>query len=211
MTKERKMTIMKINRLFAFLLSAVMVISFAGCGSKETETESTWKSDLTVTDTAEITIKDKGVIKLELYGKLAPKTVENFKSLASSGFYDGLTFHRIISGFMIQGGDPLGNGTGGSENKIVGEFSANGYENDLSHTRGVISMARANDYNSASSQFFIMHADYPSLDGQYAAFGRVTDGMNIVDDIAENTPVTDSNGTVTKENQPIIESIKITN
>ena len=202
---------MKINRLFAFLLSAVMVISFAGCGSKETETESTWKSDLTVTDTAEITIKDKGVIKLELYGKLAPKTVENFKSLASSGFYDGLTFHRIISGFMIQGGDPLGNGTGGSENKIVGEFSANGYENDLSHTRGVISMARANDYNSASSQFFIMHADYPSLDGQYAAFGRVTDGMNIVDDIAENTPVTDSNGTVTKENQPIIESIKITN
>ena len=93
----------------------------------------------------------------------------------------------------------------------MGEFSANGYENDLSHTRGVISMARANDYNSASSQFFIMHADYPSLDGQYAAFGRVTDGMNIVDDIAENTPVTDSNGTVTKENQPIIESIKITN
>lgn len=211
MTKERKMTIMKINRLFAFLLSVVIVISFAGCDSKETETESTGKSDLTVTDTAEITIKDKGVIKLELYGKLAPKTVENFKSLASSGFYDGLTFHRIISGFMIQGGDPLGNGTGGSENKIVGEFSANGYENDLSHTRGVISMARANDYNSASSQFFIMHADYPSLDGQYAAFGRVTDGMNIVDDIAENTPVTDSNGTVTKENQPIIESIKITN
>lgn len=211
MTKERKMTIMKINRLFAFLLSVVIVISFAGCGSKETKTESTGKSDLTVTDTAEITIKGKGVIKLELYGKLAPKTVENFKSLASSGFYDGLTFHRIISGFMIQGGDPLGNGTGGSKNKIVGEFSANGYENDLSHTRGVISMARANDYNSASSQFFIMHADYPSLDGQYAAFGRVTDGMNIVDDIAENTPVTDSNGTVTKENQPIIESIKITN
>ncbi len=202
---------MKINKLLSFILTTLMVISFAGCGSKETETESTEKSDLTVTDTAEITVKDKGVIKLELYGKLAPKTVENFKSLASSGFYDGLTFHRIISGFMIQGGDPLGNGTGGSENKIVGEFSANGYENDLSHTRGVISMARANDYNSASSQFFIMHADYPSLDGQYAAFGRVTDGMNIVDDIAENTPVTDSNGTVTKENQPIIESIKITN
>lgn len=201
---------MKINKLAAVFLSAVMVLSFAGCASKKSEPEKEKKSDLTVTDTAEISIKDKGVIKLELYGNLAPKTVENFKSLAESGFYNGLTFHRIISGFMIQGGDPKGDGTGGSEEKITGEFSANGYQNDLSHTRGVISMARANDYNSASSQFFIVHADSEFLDGQYAAFGRVTDGMTIVDDIAENTPVTDNNGTVLKENQPIIESIKIT-
>ena len=132
------------------------------------------------------------------------------KTLAKSGFYDGLTFHRIINGFMKQGGDPKGNGTGGSDKTIKGEFKQNGVENNISHKRGVISMARASDYNSASSQFFIMHKDGDYLDGAYAAFGHVTDGMDIVDKIAENTPVTDNNGTVLKENQPVIKSVVIT-
>ena len=131
-----------------------------------------------------IEMENGGVIKLELYPEHAPKTVENFLSLVNSGFYDGLTFHRVIPGFMIQGGDPLGNGMGGSDNKIVGEFSANGINNPLKHTRGVISMARAFDPNSASSQFFIMHEDAPHLDGQYAAFGKVVEGMDTVDEIA---------------------------
>lgn len=125
-----------------------------------------------------------GEISLELYPEKAPITVENFVNLAKSGFYDGLIFHRVIPGFMIQGGDPLGSGFGGADKNIKGEFSANGVENDLSHERGVISMARANDPDSASSQFFIMHADGKFLDGQYAAFGKVTDGMDVVDEIA---------------------------
>ena len=133
----------------------------------------------------------------------------NFVNLAKDGFYDGLTFHRIISGFMIQGGDPNGDGTGGSEETIKGEFSENGVENDISHERGVISMARAQDMDSASSQFFIMHADADYLDGNYAAFGHVTEGMEVVDAICDSTPVTDNNGTVAKENQPVIESITI--
>lgn len=124
-------------------------------------------------------------IKLELYPEAAPETVGNFLSLVRSGFYDGLTFHRIIPGFMIQGGDPLGNGMGGAEKTIKGEFRQNGFENPIKHTRGVISMARASDPNSASSQFFIMHADAPHLDGAYAAFGRVVEGMCAVDEIAE--------------------------
>ena len=123
-------------------------------------------------------------IKLELNAEAAPLTVENFLSLVKEGFYDGLIFHRVIPGFMIQGGDPLGNGMGGSEKKIKGEFAANGHPNPLKHTRGVISMARAMDKNSASSQFFIMHADAPHLDGQYAAFGKVVEGMDTVDEIA---------------------------
>ena len=123
-------------------------------------------------------------IKIELDEKAAPLTAANFKKLVSEGFYDGLTFHRIIPGFMIQGGDPAGNGTGGSRNKIKGEFASNGFNNPLKHTRGVISMARAMDPNSASSQFFIMHADAPHLDGQYAAFGKVIEGMDAVDEIA---------------------------
>ena len=123
-------------------------------------------------------------IKLELYPEIAPKTVANFEKLVSRGFYNGLTFHRIIPGFMIQGGDPQGNGMGGSDEKIVGEFAANGYKNDLRHTRGVISMARSMMPNSASSQFFIMHEDAPHLDGSYAAFGHVTSGIEVVDEIA---------------------------
>ena len=123
-------------------------------------------------------------IEIELMPEAAPKTCENFENLVKRGFYDGLIFHRVIPGFMIQGGDPLGNGMGGAEENIVGEFKANGYNNPLNHTRGVISMARAFNPNSASSQFFIMHADAPHLDGQYAAFGKVTSGMDAVDEIA---------------------------
>ena len=129
-------------------------------------------------------MENGGKIELELYPEHAPKTVANFEKLVKEGFYDGLTFHRVIPGFMIQGGDPLGNGMGGSENKIVGEFRSNGHQNPIRHTRGVISMARAFDKNSASSQFFIMHADAPHLDGQYAAFGKVISGIEVVDEIA---------------------------
>lgn len=156
-----------------------------------------------------IKVKKYGTISVELDADTAPISTTNFVNLAKDGFYDGLTFHRIISGFMIQGGDPLGNGTGGSEQTIQGEFAANGIENNMSHKRGVISMARSQDFNSASSQFFIMHKDNEGLDGQYAAFGSVTDGMDIVDKICEDTPVTDDNGTVEKENQPVIEKIKV--
>ena len=131
-----------------------------------------------------ITMDDGGVITLELYPNIAPETVNNFVSLVNKGFYDGLSFHRIIPGFMIQGGDPLGNGTGGPGYSIKGEFKSNGFRNDLRHERGVISMARAMDPNSAGSQFFIMHADEPHLDGSYAAFGKVIDGMGVVDSIA---------------------------
>ena len=164
---------------------------------------------LSATHHVEIEIQDYGTVKAELYGNVAPITVENFVNLAKAGFYDGLTFHRIISGFMIQGGDPNGNGTGGSEKTIKGEFSANGVKNDLKHTRGVLSMARSQNYNSASSQFFIMHQAAPHLDGQYAAFGMVTEGIEIVDAICQNTPVLDGNGTVAKENQPIITAVRI--
>lgn len=123
-------------------------------------------------------------IKIELDPTVAPITCANFEKLVKEGFYDGLTFHRIIPGFMIQGGDPLGNGMGGSKETIKGEFASNGVNNPLQHTRGVISMARAMDPNSASSQFFIMHADAPHLDGNYAAFGKVVEGMDVVDQIA---------------------------
>ncbi len=123
-------------------------------------------------------------IKIELYPDKAPITVANFEKLVSEGFYNGLTFHRVISGFMIQGGDPLGNGTGGSKKKIKGEFASNGVPNDIRHVRGVLSMARSMNPNSASSQFFIMHKDAPHLDGQYAAFGKVVEGIEVVDEIA---------------------------
>lgn len=131
-----------------------------------------------------IEMENGSKIELELYPDLAPKTVENFLKLVGEGFYDGLIFHRVIPGFMIQGGDPLGNGMGGAKQKLVGEFRANGFNNPIKHQRGVISMARAYDPNSASSQFFIMHADAPHLDGQYAAFGKVLSGMDVVDEIA---------------------------
>lgn len=145
-----------------------------------------------------------GTIKIKLCPEAAPITVANFKRLVGNGFYDGLTFHRIIDGFMIQGGDPTGTGMGGSEEKIKGEFASNGVDNPLKHERGVISMARSMMKNSASSQFFIMHQTSPHLDGEYAAFGKVTDGMEVVDAIVKNAKTEDRNGTVLAENQPKI-------
>ena len=131
-----------------------------------------------------IEMENGGVIEIELNAEAAPKTVKNFEKLVSEGFYNGLIFHRVIPGFMIQGGDPQGTGMGGADEKIFGEFRANGFDNPIKHTRGVISMARAYNPNSASSQFFIMHSDAPPLDGQYAAFGKVVSGMEVVDEIA---------------------------
>ena len=153
-----------------------------------------------------ITMSGGGEIELELYPEIAPETVNNFKSLVEEGFYDGLTFHRIIKGFMIQGGDPLGNGMGGSDKCIKGEFKMNGFDNPLKHTRGVISMARSQMPNSASSQFFIMHEDAPHLDGSYAAFGKVTKGIEIVDEIADTHVGWDGQ---TPKVTPVIESIKL--
>lgn len=131
-----------------------------------------------------IEMENGGIIDIELYDELAPVTCANFKRLVSEGFYDGLIFHRVIAGFMIQGGDPTGTGCGGSDKNIKGEFLVNGFKNTISHVRGVISMARSQNYNSASSQFFICHADAKFLDGQYAAFGKVIAGMETVDEIA---------------------------
>ncbi len=190
---------MKIRKILAAALCAVLaVLCFASCGNKGIGIHH-----------AEITVKDMGVISVELDGDTAPISVQNFMDLANEGFYDGLTFHRIIDGFMIQGGDPNHDGTGGSGKTIKGEFSANGVENKISHTRGTISMARSSDMDSASSQFFIVQTDSTYLDGQYAGFGHVTSGMEIVDQICKDAVVTDNNGSVDYENQPVIESIKI--
>ena len=170
---------------------------------------------------ADIEIEGYGVITVKLDKSAAPKTVRNFVKLAKKGFYDGLTFHRIIEGFMMQGGCPNGNGTGGNLDKkgneinITGEFLNNGYPNSISHERGVISMARSGGYpakdyyNTASSQFFIVHKDSTDLDGDYAAFGRVVSGMEIVDKICEEAKPTDTNGTIPKEAQPVIKTITI--
>ena len=158
----------------------------------------------------EMSIKDYGKITLELDKENAPITVDNFVKLVNSKFYDGLTFHRIIDGFMIQGGDPNKDGTGGSKETIKGEFKNNGVNNTISHKRGVISMARSSDANSASSQFFIMHKDNTNLDGSYAAFGHVTSGMDVVDTIVKNTSTYgDDNGIVPVDKQPVIKYIKI--
>lgn len=193
-----------IKKLVVLLLALSLCLCFVGCGKNNEKLETA-----VGTYNAVITVKDYGEIKLELYGDIAPITVANFVNLVNEGFYDGLTFHRIIEGFMIQGGDPEGTGLGGSDENIKGEFTLNGVQNSISHERGVVSMARAYDYDSASSQFFIMHETDTRLDGQYAAFGKVTEGMEVVDAIAENTPVVDGNGTVLAEEQPVIESIKI--
>ena len=210
-----------------FLCLALFGAVITGCGSKsekpgasdsedtaqeasrETPDEDTPEELLSGAHPAEIEVEGYGTIALELDADTAPVSVTNFVNLAKDGFYNGLTFHRIISGFMIQGGDPLGNGTGGSDKTIKGEFSDNGIENNISHVRGVISMARANDPDSASSQFFIVHEDSNFLDGQYAAFGHVTEGMEIVDQICQDTPVQDGNGTVSADDQPVISSISI--
>ena len=160
---------------------------------------------------ADIVVKGYGTITVKLEPKVAPMTVANFVDLANKGFYNGLTFHRIIDGFMVQGGDPKGNGTGGPDHTIFGEFEDNGFKNDLKHVRGVISMARSGDPNSAGSQFFIMHEDAPHLDGSYAAFGTVESGIEIVDALCEAAEPTDGNGTIAPADQPVIESITIRN
>ena len=206
------------KKLLSICLAALLILSLAGCGKTSVVGITTISKDPAAneesqgigTHHAEIEIQDYGTITVELDGDAAPITVQNFMDLANDGFYDGLTFHRIISGFMMQGGDPNGNGTGGSENTIKGEFSANGVENTLSHTRGAISMARAQDPDSASSQFFICHADSTFLDGQYACFGYVTDGMDVVDAVCEAAQPTDDNGTIPADQQPVITAIRIT-
>lgn len=215
---------MKKSILFVLCMTLFLML-FSGCnavytgstttsdttqGSIATNTESTEEVELlSGLHHVEIEVANYGTIKLELDADTAPITVTNFIKLANEGFYNGLTFHRIIDGFMIQGGDPLGNGTGGSGQTIKGEFSSNGVENDIAHARGVISMARSRLMDSASSQFFIMHRDKPHLDGDYAAFGYVTEGMEVVDAICANTKVEDKNGSVKPENQPVITSITV--
>ena len=164
---------------------------------------------LSGTHHAEMILKDYGTIKMELDADTAPLTVTNFVKLVQEDFYDGLTFHRIVNDFMMQGGDPEGNGTGGAEETIKGEFSNNGVENEISHTKGVISMARSTDYDSASSQFFIVQADSTFLDGDYAAFGHVTEGMDIVDEICKNAKPINSGGLIDAPEQPVIEDIII--
>ena len=198
----------KIIGIIAVLLVAGAALLFALGGGKETS-QPAGPISMNPTHNVQIDVQDYGTITAELYGEAAPITVANFVKLVNEGFYDGLTFHRIISGFMIQGGDPLGNGTGGADQDIKGEFAANGWNNPIAHERGVLSMARSSAPNSASSQFFIMHQAAPHLDGSYAAFGKVLTGLEVVDAICANTPVTDGNGTVLKANQPIITSIRV--
>ena len=211
------------------LMAALLSLCLTGCGdTRENADKSTAKTTkkesfaekkdadtsnsqyLTGKHHAEIVIAEYGKLELELDADIAPITVTNFVNLAKKGFYNGLTFHRIMSGFMIQGGDPNGDGTGGSEETIKGEFKSNGVENTMSHKRGVISMARTqNDPDSASSQFFIVQADSDFLDGDYAAFGKVTAGMDIVDKICQSVQPIDTNGTVPADQQPKITAIKV--
>lgn len=191
------------KKFFAFAAALALLLGIlTACGSGNSD-------ELSGKHHVEIVIRDYGTIAVELDADAAPITVANFLKLAKSGFYDGLTFHRIINGFMMQGGDPEGTGMGGSSEKIEGEFSANGVKNDLSHTRGAISMARSQAMDSASSQFFIVHQDSTFLDGQYACFGYVTDGMDVVDAICETVPVVDNNGTVQDGHQPVMETIRV--
>ena len=229
-----KYTATKATALLLVIMFAFSALALAGCGkdssSKSEKTESqtsaisaspksakstagdAYTGDVKIPDnavTGTITVKDYGEIEFALRPDIAPITVENFTKLAKSGFYNGLTFHRIMEGFMIQGGDPLGNGTGGNDEKIKGEFTANGVNNNLSHVRGVMSMARSQDFDSASSQFFIVQDDSTFLDGQYAGFGVVTKGMSVVDKIAKDAKPTDNNGTIPKDQQPVIEKIEI--
>lgn len=188
----------KIGLMLVIVLVSIFMVT--GCGKKEY---------LTGKINVEIEVENYGTIAVELDADEAPITVTNFVNLVEDGFYDGLTFHRIIDGFMIQGGDPNGDGTGGSSRTIKGEFASNGVDNPIDHVRGVISMARSSLPNSASSQFFIVQQDSPHLNGEYAAFGHVTSGMEIVDAICSDVQVEDTNGTVLPENQPVITAIKV--
>lgn len=214
---------MKISKFFksavAFTLVAAGLFAFASCDSYESPATTTTAASAEVPNEedlmegqhhVEIDVEGYGTICVALNSDVAPITVTNFIDLAESGFYDGLTFHRIMNGFMIQGGDPEGTGRGGSGQNIIGEFASNGYENNISHVRGVISMARrSDDNNSASSQFFIVQSDSTFLDGDYAAFGYVTSGMEIVDQICIDTPVQDNNGTVLAGDQPVISEVRV--
>ena len=194
------------------ILSMIFSVGCAKSSNTSTTDEKVMHIDASSLETdtyADIEIENYGTITVALDKTSAPVTVDNFINLATSGFYDGLTFHRIMEGFMMQGGDPKGDGSGGADSKIVGEFKQNGYDNNLSHTRGAISMARAMAYDSASSQFFIVHEDSTFLDGTYAGFGYVTEGMDIVDQICEEAVPTDNNGTIPKEAQPVIKTITI--
>ena len=200
---------MKIKHI---LVVAMTLLLLSGCGNGGSDSAESYTPpalDENATYFADIEIADYGMITIQLDQTVAPVTCANFVELAENGFYDGLTFHRIMAGFMMQGGDPSGNGTGGSDNNIVGEFKSNGIENDLSHKRGVVSMARAQDPNSASSQFSICHEDSDFLDGDYAAFGVVTEGMEVVDAVCEGAEPTDNNGTIPAEEQPVMVSVKI--
>ena len=181
----------------------------ADTGSSEDAVTLDVSKSLAGTHDVEIKVKDYGTIDVQLDADTAPITVTNFIKLVQENFYDGLTFHRIMDGFMIQGGDPLGNGTGGSDQTIKGEFKNNKVENNISHKRGVISMARSSDPDSASSQFFIVQTDSTFLDGDYAAFGEVTSGMDVVDAICKDAKPTDDNGTIPADQQPVIEYIKV--
>ena len=187
-----------------FLLTTIMMM--VGCSTNKADSQKTMVKAIQTTPVVTMIVKDYGTVTLELYPDMAPNTVNNFITLANEGFYDGLTFHRIIKDFMIQGGDPDGNGTGGPGYSIDGEFLANGYEaNTLLHTKGVISMARSLNPNSAGSQFFIMTADTPSLDGDYAAFGKVTSGLDIAEQIGE----VETDGSDRPINKVVIESIRV--
>ncbi len=217
-TSKIKSISVKAVSLFLVMLFAVSCVALTGCGDDNSSSNAQGSTSETVKETAKaptgstmaiIDVKNYGQISVALYADEAPITVANFIKLAKSGFYDGLTFHRIIKQFMIQGGDPNADGTGGSDETIKGEFTNNGVENHLSHTRGAISMARSSDMDSASSQFFIVQQNSTYLDGDYAVFGYVTSGIEIVDKICEDVTVQDSNGTVLKDDQPVISSITI--
>lgn len=195
------------KKVLSLVLCFSMLVMLAACSKKETAGGA--KGGKMVNPKVEISVEDFGVMQFELDPENAPITVDNFLKLVKEGFYDGLTFHRIIADFMIQGGDPLGNGTGGSPDKIKGEFADNGVDNKIEHRRGVISMARSQSYDSASSQFFICHKDSTFLDNQYAAFGKIISGIEVVDKICEEVRVLDQNGTVTRLEQPVIKYIKV--
>ena len=230
-TQESKKTTFIILAVAAVIFLAVLIwavadslsgkdLSFSDTKTKEAATEAATetadmsggtKTTFEITHYADNEVADYGTITVALAGNIAPITVENFISLAESGFYNGLTFHRIMEGFMMQGGDPEGTGMGGSGTNITGEFSQNGVENPITHVRGAISMARSNEMDSASSQFFIVHKDSTFLDGAYAAFGYVTEGMEVVDAVCADAEPTDDNGTIPAEAQPVITAVTIRN
>lgn len=188
------------KRILSLLLVVLLVLGLTACGKESTLNSGT-------TYYADIVIEDYGTVTVKLDAEAAPITVENFVKLAKDGFYDGLTFHRIIEGFMMQGGAPKSGSP--KPDTITGEFSANGHDNPLNHTRGAISMARAQDMNSGSSQFFIVHEDSPHLNGKYAAFGYVVEGMEVVDAVCESAKPVDFNGSIAPDNQPVIKTVTI--